>query len=87
MVSVCVSNKTDNSKISRSERIPVADPGFPRGGGANPGGALTYDFAKFSQKLHAIERIWTGGRRVSLAPPLDLSLNFTCLLEWVVIVK
>ena len=43
----------------------VADPGFPRGGGANsPGGASTYDFAKFSQKLHEIERIWTprGGR-------------------------
>ena len=41
---------------------PVADPGFPRGGGANsPGGAPTYDFAKFSQKMHEIERIWTPG--------------------------
>ena len=40
----------------------MADPGFPRGGGANsPGGAPTYDFAKFSQKLHEIERIWTPG--------------------------
>ena len=42
----------------------VADPGFPRGGGANSpkrGGAPTYDFAKFAQKLHEIERIWTGG--------------------------
>ena len=40
----------------------VADLGFPRGGGANsPGGAPTYDFAKFSQKLHEIERIWTPG--------------------------
>ena len=28
----------------------VADPGFPRGGGANLTGAPTYDFAKFSQK-------------------------------------
>ena len=28
-------------------------------------GAPTYDFAKFSQKLHEIERIWTpGGARV-----------------------
>ena len=47
----------------------VADPGFHRGGGANsPGVASTYDFAKFSQKLHEIERIWAppGG---SLAPP------------------
>ena len=43
----------------------MADLGFPRGGGANsPGGAPTYDFAKFSQKLHEIERIWAprGGR-------------------------
>ena len=41
----------------------MADPGFPRGGGANsPGGAPTYDFAKISQKLHEIERIWTPGR-------------------------
>ena len=38
----------------------VADLGFFRGGGANSpgGGAPTYDFAKFSQKLHEIERIW-----------------------------
>ena len=40
----------------------VADQGFPRGGGANsPGGVPTYDFAKFSQKLHEIERIWAPG--------------------------
>ena len=39
----------------------VADPGFPSGGGANPpgGGMPTYDFAKFSQKLHEIERFLT----------------------------
>ena len=45
----------------------MADPGFPRGGGANsPGGAPTYDFAKISQKLHEIERICTpGGGRAS----------------------
>ena len=42
--------------------LPVADLGFPRGGGANsPGGAPTYDFAKIFQKLHEIERIWTPG--------------------------
>ena len=48
----------------------VADPGFPRGGGANsPGGVPTYDFAKFSQKLHEIERIWTPrGARVPRVP-------------------
>ena len=46
----------------------VADPGFPRGAGANSsgrGGAPTYDFAKFSRKLHEIERIWTPGGRAS----------------------
>ena len=40
--------------------MPVADPGFPRGEGANsPGerGTPTYDFAKISKKLHEIERI------------------------------
>ena len=38
---------------------------FPEVGGANsPGGrASTYDFAKFSQKLHEIKRIWTPGGR------------------------
>ena len=52
----------------------VADPGFPAGGGADSpwGGPPTYDFAKFSQKLHEIERIWApgGGGGASLAPPL-----------------
>ena len=32
-------------------------------------GASTYDFAKFSQKLHEIERIWIpGGARPSCPP-------------------
>ena len=38
----------------------VADPGFPRGEGTNSfggGGVPTYDFAKFSPKLHEIEKI------------------------------
>ena len=38
--------------------MSVADPGFPRGGGANPREGPTYDFAKFFQKLHESERIW-----------------------------
>ena len=50
---------------------PVADPGFPRGGAANsPGGGPTYDFAKFSQKLNEIERIWTPGMGARPSPPL-----------------
>ena len=68
------------AKLSRSERIPlagsnglvltVADPGFSRGGGREPsrGGR---EHAKFSRKLHEIERIWTprGGACVPHAPP------------------
>ena len=56
-------------QISRA----VAYPGFPRGGGANSGGPPTYDFAKFSQKLHEIERIWAPGEALPsrpLDPPL-----------------
>ena len=44
-------------KVTKS----VADPGFRRG-------VATYDLAKFLQKLHEIERIWTL-RGASLAPP------------------
>ena len=42
----------------------------PRRGRQLPGGggAPTYDFAKFSQKLHEIERIWAPGGRVPRAP-------------------
>ena len=71
--------------------LPVADLGFPRGGGTNsPGGAPTYDFAKFPQKLHEIERIWTpgGGARPKfyyVDPPLPsprgnpgYATDFTC---------
>ena len=34
------------------------DPGFPVGGGPDPMGAPTYDFAKISIKLHEIEKIF-----------------------------
>ena len=51
---------------------PVADPGFPRGGGINPVGAPTYDFAQFSQKLHEIKRSRTPGGAPH--PPLDSPL-------------
>ena len=38
---------------------PGAGPGFPVGGSASPRGrgAPTYDFAKFCEKLHEIEKI------------------------------
>ena len=44
---------------------------FPDEGGANSPGCSTYDFAKISQKLHEIEKIWTPSGRASLAPLLD----------------
>ena len=39
---------------------------------ANSPGAPTYDFAKFSRKLHGIEKIWVPGGHAPLAlnPPL-----------------
>ena len=45
---------------------------FPKGGAWTlQGGAWTRNFAKFSQKLHEIERIWMQrGGRASLTPPL-----------------
>ena len=48
----------------------VADPGFPRGGGANPqGGAPGYDFIKISRKLHEIKENSAGGGARPLHPP------------------
>ena len=51
---------------------------FPEEGALTPGGTPTYGFAKFSQKLYEIERIWTPGgggahpSRAPLGPPLSL---------------
>ena len=43
----------DNRLVIFTSFTSGADPGFPRGGGANsPGGAATYNFAKISQKPH-----------------------------------
>ena len=49
--------------ISSPEFITLAgpDPGLPVGGGTDPrggdGGAPTYDFVKFSEKLYEIKKI------------------------------
>ena len=51
--------------LDRDLPYAVADPGFPRGGGANsPGGRQHTILPNFPPKLHEIERIWTprGGR-------------------------
>ena len=65
-----VSNRVDRKKGDTSGGSRIS----PRGG------APTYDFAKFSQKLHEIERIWTpggGGARPKfyyVDPQLDTSI-------------
>ena len=58
----------------------VADPGFPRGGGAKPrGGAPTYYLANFSRKLHENEEI-SGQRGVGASlEPLLRSATGICL--------
>ena len=62
--------------------LPVADPGFPRGGGANPkGGVPTYYLANFSRKLHENEEtLGQGGGCASLAPPLRSATGLTTQL-------
>ena len=55
--------------------IPMADPGFPRGGGQLPGGgALQYDFAKFPKNCMKLKEFGPP-RDASLTPPLDPSLD------------
>ena len=64
-ITLCIIHTTH-----RQGTIAVVDPGFPRGGGANsPGGAPTYDFAKFPQKLHEIERIRAPWGEARPSPP------------------
>ena len=62
----------------------VADPGFPRAGGANsPGGGRTYEFATFPPKLHEIERIWTPGGvpRAPLRSATEMSRQDVTLMQ------
>ena len=61
----------------------MADPGFPRGGGANPkGGAPIYYLANFSRKLHENEEILSRGRARPSRPPLDPPLSASSLLTF-----
>ena len=54
------------------EQVSGADPGFPQGRRQLPSWAPTYDFAKFSRKLHEIKRIWGSfslmGRQTNKVP-------------------
>ena len=61
-----------NAFLSHHENIQqwrIQD--FSEVGAPTVPGVPTYDFAKFSQKLCEIERIWICRGRASLAPPLD----------------
>ena len=50
-------------------QVSGADTGFPVGGAPTLQGAPTYDFAKFCEKLHKIEKILGGGVRAGGVPP------------------
>ena len=67
----------------RNTILPGADPGFPVGGGADPlGGAPTYDFVKFSEKLHEIKtNLGCRGARAGSAPP-PKSATAYCNNHW-----
>ena len=73
-----------HTQISGRSRIS------PRWGANSPRGAPTYDFAKISQKLHEIERIWTprGAARPKfyyVDPPLQMYSRknyFRSLSHW-----
>ena len=68
----CVTHSVQG--VGVPQHATAADPGFPQGGGrqllGGGGGSPTYDFAKFSRKLHEIERIRAPrGARAPCAPP------------------
>ena len=65
--------------------MPVADPGFPKGGGNSRGGCDNLLFRKiFCRKLHENERIWTERvttRPLAPPPPLDPPMGANLLLK------
>ena len=60
--------------------MPGADPGFPVGGAPTlQWWVPTYDFAKFSEKLHEIEKnLGRGGGGLLPGAPLDPPLHAKC---------
>ena len=54
---------------------------FPEVGRQPSMGAPTYDFAKISQKLHEIERIWTPSRPLRSAA--EYSKIVICVLNFI----
>ena len=59
-------NLLDQTNVS----LAGADPGFPVGGGANPPGAPTYDFANFWEKnCMKMRKFWAVEGGGGPAPP------------------
>ena len=57
--------------------IAVADPGFPRGGHANPKeGRQPINWPFFPENCRKMKEFWAGGGGTSLAPPLDPPLHW-----------
>ena len=57
-------------KNNLNDTTPGVDPGFPIGGGANPpGGAPTYNFAKFCKNCMKLRNFWAVGGHTPGAPP------------------
>ena len=60
----------------------VADPGFPRGVGANsPGGGNIWFCHIFPKKLHKLKEFGPGGARPS-RPPLDPPMMDVHVYTW-----
>ena len=74
-----VSNNIKNLPVINVNSFTKAAAAFPIRGDANPRGegAPTYDFAKFSEKLHKLEKI-LGRRGAPGEPPLDPPLLYIC---------
>ena len=65
-------------------RLPVADPGFPRGEGANPqGGCQDMILLKFPENCMKLKKIRSpgGGGTRPLHPPLDPLLITHCQVD------
>ena len=64
--------RNTNSSVKQLKLVKITSKSSG-GSRISPTGAPTYDFAKFSPKLHEIERIWTpkGGGGCVPRDPLD----------------
>ena len=82
-IRTCVTNCSYLKKKFKIKRFMLSQFMIICSGGSriSPGGAPTYDFAKFSRKLHEIERIWvpTGGGCMPPVPPKSAT---DMIIQW-----